>query len=112
MFENDKAYLVINASGLEYAGTGTTVTLIDRNGSIVETATVVVLGDCDGNGEVGTTDYLMTRRIVLDTYQYTDIQYEAARTSGMPAVTATDFLMIRRHVLGTYDIYTQTSYLD
>ena len=112
MFENDEKYLVINSSGLEYAGTGTTVTLIDRNGSIIETATVVVLGDCDGNGEVSSTDYLMTRRIVLGTYQYTDIQYEAALTSGMPAVTATDFLMIRRHVLGTYDIYTQTSYLD
>lgn len=112
MFENDGEYLVITASGLEYAGTGTTVALLDRNGNIVETAAVVVLGDCDGNGEVSSTDYLITRRIVLGTYECTDVQYEAARTSGMPAVTATDFLMIRRHVLGTYDIYTQTSYLD
>ena len=109
MFENDSKYLVINASSDEYAGTGTTVSLKDKKGNIIETATVIVLGDCDGSGTVSATDYLITRRIVLMTYEYTDVQYEAARVSGMPAVTATDYLMVRKHFLGLYDIYTQTS---
>lgn len=109
MFENDSKYLVINASSDKYAGTGTTVSLKDKNGNIIETATVIVLGDCDGSGTISATDYLITRRIVLMTYEYTDVQYEAARVSGMPAVTATDYLMVRRHFLGLYDIYTQTS---
>lgn len=109
MFENDAEYIVITLSSLKYAGTGTKVELKDEDGNITDTATVIVLGDCDGNGYVTTADYLITRRIVLGTYNYTDVQYEAARTAGMPAVTATDFLMIRRHVLGIYDIYTQES---
>ncbi len=112
MFENNAEYIVITCSREGYAGTGTKVELKDKDGNIVETALVVVLGDCDGNAMVNSTDYLITRRIVLGTYQYTDVQYEAARTSGMPAVTATDFLMIRRHVLGTYDIYTQESNME
>lgn len=109
MFENDSKYLVINPSSDKYAGTGTTVSLKDKNGNIIETATVIVLGDCDGSGTISATDYLITRRIVLMTYDYTEVQYEAARVSGMPAVTATDYLMVRRHFLGLYDIYTQTS---
>ena len=109
MFENESKYIEIQLSGSEYAGTGTVVSLKDKNGNVVDTATVIVLGDCDGSGTVSATDYLIVRRIVLLTYEYTDIQYEAARVAGLPAVSATDYLMVRRHFLGLYDIYTQSS---
>ncbi|MBO7246386.1 MAG: Ig-like domain-containing protein, partial [Clostridia bacterium] len=109
MFENEAQYISITSSNETYAGTGTTVSLKDRDGNIIQTATVIVLGDCDGSGTITATDYLMIRRIVMMTMEYTDVQFEAARVSGMPSVTATDYLMVRRHFLGIFNIYTQTA---
>jgi len=107
MFENEAQYLTVTPSSENYAGTGTTVSLKDRDGNVIQTATVIVLGDCDGSGTISATDYLITRRIVMMTMEYTDVQFEAARVSGMPSVTATDYLMVRRHFLGIFNIYTQ-----
>ena len=109
MFENEAQYISITASNETYAGTGTVVSLKDRDGNIIQEATVIVLGDCDGSGTITATDYLITRRIVMMTMEYTDIQFEAARVSGMPSVTATDYLMVRRHFLGIFNIYTQNA---
>ncbi len=109
MFENEAQYIVIESSNDSYVGTGTTVSLKDRDGNIIQTATVIVMGDCDGSGTISATDYLITRRIVMMTIEYTDIQYESARVSGMPSVTATDYLMVRRHFLGLFNLYTQTA---
>jgi hypothetical protein len=109
MFENEAQYISMTSSNETDAGSGTTVSLKDRDGNIIQTATVIVLGDCDGSGTITATDYLMIRRIVMMTMEYTDAQFEAARVSGMPSVTATDYLMVRRHFLGIFNIYTQTA---
>lgn len=66
--------------------------------------TVIVHGDADGDGQVGTSDYLMTKRAVLGTFTPTEAGERAMRAGD--SVNAVDYIMLKRHVLGTYDLYS------
>ena len=104
-FLNDRDTLVFGYPG-SLVGTGATVTLTDPDtGEALVTACVVLLGDCDGNGTVNATDYLIIKRMVLGTYEASELQMQAACVSSGATVSATDYLMVKRHYLGTYYIY-------
>ena len=86
-----------------YAATGMTLEL---SGGIY---TVVVRGDCSGNGVIDVYDYAMAKRTVLKTYSPNAAQIKAMCVSGRGEPNAVDYAMIKRHVLGTYDINGGTS---
>ena len=63
-----------------------------------------VLGDLDGDGEIGAVDYVMVKRSVLGTFMLGAAQNVCADVNRDGNVDAIDYVMIKRHVLGTYKL--------
>lgn len=101
---------IVDASGnaLEpdtLVGTGCKV-LVSKNGSTYTAATVLVMGDIDGNGEIGTYDYLFVKRYFMGTLQLDGIYLKAALISGADKVSVVDYVLIKRVYFGTYTLPT------
>jgi len=109
-FLNPETIKVFDAKGNEitdsaaFIGTGATVSLMDGD-EAVDSVTVVVLGDVDGNGIIGTRDYQRVRAYYSGTYELTGVTLEAAKVSGRDQIGTLDYQRIRRHFNGTYNIY-------
>jgi hypothetical protein len=87
-----------------FVGTGFSVCLVD-GGNVLDSLTVVIKGDIDGNGLVDTTDYLRIKGGFLGTYSLDNMCQKAADVDGSGQVDATDYLRVKSHFLGTYNIY-------
>ena len=85
-----------------FIGTGTKVVYGDIE------ATVLVIGDTNGDGELNAFDFQMTKAMVLGTYEGTELQKKAANVNGDKVLDAFDFQIIKAHVLGTYDLFAGT----
>ena len=94
-------------TGASLVGTGTKVNLYE-NGKLIDTVTVIVLGDVDENGLITTDDSTVVKSSFLRKVTLTDIQTEAADVDGNEIVNTTDYLRIRAHVLGKQDLYALT----
>ena len=82
--------------------TGSTVTLYDAQGSISEQYTVVVSGDCNGNGILDSNDGAIIRNacIGLDTLPAGTAQKRAADLNGNGRIDSNDYILQRKSVLG------------
>ncbi len=87
------------------AGTGSRVYITDGSGEEVDSLTIVVLGDLNGDGEISSVDYLMIKRAFLGTVELSEPQHRAGLISGGSSISSMDYLKIKRHFLGTYNIY-------
>jgi hypothetical protein len=81
-------------------GTGCKVT--DDKGN---TYTIIVSGDTDGNGSVDSTDYLMIKKVFLNTYSLDELSYEVADVHKNGRIESSDSLSIKRHFLKTHNLY-------
>lgn len=84
-------------------GTGCKL-LVSKDGSTESVATVLVLGDTDGDGEVSIYDYLRVKRHFMGTYKLEGAFLKAALLSGKGKVTVADYVLIKRLYAGTYTI--------
>ena len=92
---------VLGAS--DTVGTGSTISLYDQ-GVLMETLTLVVTGDVDGNGEVDVTDYMRVKAVILGNSQLSICQFAAADVDGNDRINTTDYLRIKSHLLGSYNL--------
>jgi hypothetical protein len=90
-------------SGGATAYTGTRIHLYE-DGQLVDSVTVAVLGDLDGNGQIDTTDYLRIKAAFLERYVLSNQECAAADVDGDGSVSTTDYMRIMEHFLGTYVI--------
>ncbi len=63
-----------------------------------------MLGDISGNSEIDAIDYLMAKRNVLGTLDFTDDQFKCGDVNRNKEIEILDYTMIKRHVLGTFTI--------
>ena len=78
-----------------YIGTGCVVTL-SVNGEILDTATVCIAGDINGNGALDVGDYILAKRIYMNAYNPTEIQKEAADVSEREGIDVYDYILVKR----------------
>jgi hypothetical protein len=71
----------------------------------VDSVTVVVLGDVDGNGIVDTTDYMRIKSTFLGTFTLNEAENCAADVEANGIIDTTDYMRVKSHFLGTYDLY-------
>ncbi len=91
-------------TGSAAVGTGATINLY--NGSaIVDSVTVVVLGDVDGSGSVATTDYMRIKSAFIGTFAMSEVENCAADVDKNGSIDATDYMRIKAHFLGDFDLY-------
>ena len=90
-------------SSSDTVGTGAKISLYS-NGKLVDTVTVLVLGDIDGSGGVDGTDYLNIKSAMLKTASLDTMQTKAADVDGNGVIDATDYMRIKAHFLGSYTL--------
>jgi hypothetical protein len=90
-------------SGTTVVGTGATINLY-RDGEVIESVTVVVPGDLDGNGIVDTTDYLRLKAAVHGSFMLNDVQTEAADVDETGSLDSQDYQNIKSYFLGNYNL--------
>ena len=91
-------------SSTSKVGTGATINLYDGT-KLVDSVTVVVLGDVDGNAIVDTTDYMRVKQTFLRSFTLDGVYKEAADVDKNNIVDSTDGMRIKSHFLGTYNLY-------
>lgn len=90
--------------GTTDVGTGATINLY--NGStVVDSVTVVVLGDVDGNGIVDTTDYVRVKAAFLDTITMNEAERSAADVDQNGSIEKSDYMSIKSYFLRDFDLY-------
>lgn len=99
---------VTNAQGNELTsgnvGTGTKAVLYDSNNNAVQTATVVIKGDTNGDGKLSSADVLFAQRHIIKTYTLSGAYLSAADINGDGKLGSVDVLYMQRHIIGTYTI--------
>ena len=101
---NEKAYVtvydkdgnVVDNNAL--VATGMVAKLI-VNGQVVDSVTIIVTGDVNGDGKISITDMVSVQHHVLETTLLTDVYLLAADTQNDGRVTMTDFVQIQHHIL-------------
>lgn len=74
-------------------------------GKELSRATVAVLGDVSGSGDIGSGDYAMVKRYCLGNYDLSAWQIAAGDINRSGDIEPTEYAMLKRHVLATYDIF-------
>ena len=87
-------------------GTGTTLHLYS-NGRLMDTVTVAVLGDTDGNGIVDTTDYMRIKAAIMDTLALSQAETAAADVDLSGSVNTTDYMRVKAYFQGKFDLTPQ-----
>ena len=72
-------------------------------------ATVVILGDVNGDGSVDTTDYMRIRKSFLQEYLFEEPFRTAADCNGDGCIDTTDYMIIRYHVLKISDLFARSA---
>ena len=91
-------------TGTATVGTGTTVNLYDGT-TLVDSVTVVILGDVDGNGLVDNTDYMRIKSAFLDSFNMNEAETCAADVDKNGTIDNTDYLRIKSHFRGDFNLY-------
>ena len=111
VYNNEKYDLVIkNASGKniekdELIGTGTTVNLCLKNSNdIIETYTIIIYGDVNGDGKIYATDYVKIKNHIMDTEKLNGVYAIAADVNRDSKVYATDYVKVKNYIMGTGEI--------
>jgi hypothetical protein len=97
-------YVKIYKDGAEVStdkklGTGMEIRLI-VGGQTVQSLTVVVTGDSNGDGAITVTDMLAVKSHVLNKTKLSGVSLTAGDTNGDGAITVTDFIQIKAQILG------------
>jgi len=90
-------------SGSDVVGTGSQINLY-ANDELIDSVTVVVVGDVDGNGGVDSTDYMQIKSTFLGELSLDTFESAAADVDGNGVVDITDYLRVKAHFLGYFDI--------
>jgi len=86
-----------------YIPTGSVLTLMSGT-TVLDTLTVIVGGDVNGDGKVNATDTATLKAVFKKTVTLADPFVHAADADGSGALTSTDYIMIKRQVAGTYTV--------
>ena len=86
-----------------YIATGDRFVLLDADGDIIDTITVVVTGDVTGDGRINAADYIAQRRSILGTTNLEIANQTAADVNGNGKIQANDYIKLRRYILGMID---------
>lgn len=98
-FAQDKAYLQIRdktgavVSDSAVVGTGCTVNIVDGT-TVVKSYTLVVTGDCNGDGSISTSDYISQISHINGTATMKGAYYIAGDMNGDNSLSASDYTAI------------------
>ena len=97
---NNGSYELVENSTGKTNGTGATVNVKNASGTVVDTYTVIIFGDVNGDGTITATDKAMIAKIALGGTIDGVANNVASDTNGDRTVTATDSAIVSKGALG------------
>jgi len=85
-------------------GTGYTVQLI-VDGVKYDSATIIIKGDLNGDGEINSTDYLRIKEYFLGTFKLNSVALKAADIDRNGEIESADYMKMKSHFLGIINIF-------
>ncbi len=85
--------------------TGCTVYTLTGDGNILDSATVIVYGDVNGDGKISAADYMKIKRTIKDTSMLSGVYITAADVNKDGKIAAADYMMVKRHITGAFNIF-------
>lgn len=61
-------------------------------------------GDLNTDNKLNAADYMMLKRVVLETHTISEKRTVLADVNGDDKINAQDYMMVKRHILGTFEI--------
>ncbi len=104
-FKNFNGTLKLSTS-TTYVGTGAVVSLVDETGTL-DSLTVILRGDVNGNGQFDTTDYSFIKRVFLGTLSLAGARGVAADVNLNGFVDTSDYLLVKKHYTGEINIFAK-----
>ena len=86
-------------NGNSVIGTGAKVSLYN-GAELIDSITVIILGDVDGNANIDATDYIRVKSVFLGGFAMNNIEKAAADVDGNGVIDATDYIRIKSQFLG------------
>ena len=81
-------------------GTGSKI-LVKENGNILRVYTIIIYGDCNGDGKISSVDLLVLQRRILEFEKLEGVFLKASNVRKVGTKpTSVDLLLIQRHILG------------
>ncbi len=81
----------------DIAATGTVIRML-KNGSVVFERTLVVYGDCSGDGKINSIDYMMMKMHIFEKELLTGIYFEAADVYQSGVINSTDYMTVKMYL--------------
>lgn len=100
---NGASAKITDADGKEYkgiAGTGKQLRIYDSKNKLVETYTIVIYGDCNGDGYIDLFDIVVTKNHVLDKKKLSGVYFTGGDSNKDGKVDLFDIVMVKNHILG------------
>ncbi len=111
-FENEKIK-VFNSSDVQIlgkviVGTGNVINLY-KGENIVDSLSVVIDGDVNGDGVVDSTDCMRVKAALLDLFEFSESQFEAADSDENESLNATDYIRLKYKLLSVKSEETESN---
>lgn len=84
--------------------TGYTIKLFDNNGNVMDSGTVVIVGDANGDSMINALDYINIRLSILGLADLSSAQFKAVDVNNDGYVKAMDYINLRLYLLGLANI--------
>ncbi len=104
-FKNFNGTLTLSTSST-YVGTGAVVSLLDGDTKL-DSLTVILKGDINGNGQLDTTDYSFIKRAFTGQTTLNAVRSLAADVNGNGRLDTNDYLAVKKHYTAVIDIFAK-----
>ena len=103
-FRSNLSCDVTISSSLAIVGTGVVVSL-ELDGEALDSLTVILPGDVNGNGKIDSTDYTMAKRGYLGTLSLNEARSIGADANRNGYIDTSDYLLIKKHYSNDINMY-------
>ena len=82
-------------------GTGTTISLVSKDSrEEIQTFTVIIYGDVNGDGKISAVDYTLIKNHIMDIKKINNVyQCEGANVNKDSKISAVDYTLIKNHIM-------------
>ena len=104
---NKVSIVDINGKGLtsnSKLGTGSVITVTDKDNKTKYSYTVVVYGDVNGDGGITSSDYITIKNYIMGKTKLSNIKLKGADTNKTGNVNSADYIMIKNYIMGKTNI--------
>jgi len=103
-YSNFACNVSVTSSTAGLVRSGDTVTL-ESDGVVVDTLTVVLIGDANGNGRIDSNDYSRIKNAFLNKTTLDVALFTAADVNGNGTIDTSDYMLVKKSIEGVVDIF-------